>query len=143
MKNVLHSNVRAKQASDLSFDEFFDFRKKQMCSTLMFLCDLLGETKINLEIITQLKEVGQVLEMMSTAFRDLNKYKKNEITMPNSYLYWAKYFDEDEKKSQDAYFNYIQTRIESRFEGMNKYQKKIIKVARKFLESYYFPVPKL
>ncbi|CAG9327007.1 unnamed protein product [Blepharisma stoltei] len=142
-KTVLFSNIRAKQDGDLSFDDFFEYRKKQMCATLMFLCDLLGETKIDVELIRKITEVGDILETMSTSIRDLNKVKKNDMTKPNSYLYWLKFFKEEEKTGEDKYIMYIQQKIDFRQEHMSKSQQKILKVARKFLSAYYNPIPKL
>jgi hypothetical protein len=57
----------------------------------MYLCDYLGSDNILLTRIKELKGVGDVFEIKSTALRDLAAYLKNpEVAGPNLYNAWLR-----------------------------------------------------
>ncbi len=57
----------------------------------MYLCDYLGADNILINRIRELRGVGDVFEVKSTALRDMAAYMKNpELTGPNLYTTWMK-----------------------------------------------------
>ena len=82
---VIKSNIMAASMIDKPFDDLIQFRQKQMSATLMYLCDCLGEAEITLKLINDLMELGNVIELISSATRDYNKVIKGENFHPNLY----------------------------------------------------------
>ena len=136
---VLEGNIKASSYNGNDFDLLLSYRKKQMSATLMYLCDCIGEAKIDLELIDELFEVGDVLEILSTGKRDFNKVSKGEDLNPNLYHAWVC----STRTGPKEFFEYIKKFIARKSEKFNSEQKKLIIQAEKLLNSYYDQSPKL
>lgn len=138
VQSVLEGNIRAASGMEAKFEELLLSRKKMMCATLMYLCDCLGEAKVDLELIQNLEAVGDVLEVMSSATRDFNKVIHGEKGLPNLFMAWTR-----EGKSPDDYFKHIQSIINNKTHNFSEVQKNLVKKAEKLLNQYYNIIPKL
>jgi hydroxymethylglutaryl-CoA synthase len=142
LEAVILSNINchiASQESKLTFHQFLDCKSKQMCATLMYLCDYLGAAEIDPVFIQQLKVLGRILECLSSALRDLSKFVKDDIEPTNIYKYWVSKNDSNPQKYLEDVVSYITPWRDQ----LNEKHQQIVRLALKVLEEYYTNNPKL
>ncbi|OMJ96373.1 hypothetical protein SteCoe_129 [Stentor coeruleus] len=139
VRKVVFGNAKASKEKFTGFDELLRYRKKQMCASLMYLCDCLGEAKIDNELINELVQVGEVIETLSTARRDFSKVIKGEKMKPNLYLFWGDVYGSNPAK----YFEYFNELVRNQSREFSPTQNSLIKKAESLLNVYYNIAPKL
>ena len=139
VKSVLKGNLQSFLRKNSGFEDLLNHRKKIMSATLMYLCDCIGEAQIDEGLIKDMMEVGDVLEILSSATRDFNKVAKGEVDLPNLYLAYASKADKDPA----AYFSHVKLIIDGKSKNFNSDQKQLIDTAERLLHRYYNISPKL
>jgi degradative hydroxymethylglutaryl-CoA reductase len=139
LQSVLESNLKAASIGTIAFDEQLKYRKKFMCGTLMYLCDCIGEAKINNALIQELLDLGDVIEIISTARRDFTKFNKGEVSHPNIYLTWT----QQRSTSFYDYFVYIKQIVAIKSKNFKIPQIDLIRKVEDLLDVYYNISPKL
>lgn len=80
--------------SQKQYEQFFEFRKKRLCATMMLLCDCLNlkENEISTEQIDTFKQLGNIYEIEITFAHDLKRWDPmNVLRDMNAYTYWLKF----------------------------------------------------
>lgn len=125
--NIIFNQIKTKQmweqskAKKFSFDQFTQSRKKRLCATQMFLIDAVSQlpTNINQELISNIKDIGNIYEQEVTYIRDLVRYlEKKDLHHPNSYIYYLVINDRLEAGLENQtirdYYNMVHATIEEK-----------------------------
>ena len=143
MEQVIKANINSFDPS-LNFEEFFNNRKKQMCATMMYLCDSLGSPQLDQKLISALNSVGDVLECLSSALRDFSKVRKGEHSDPNAYKKWISlHGGKDTLETQKRYFAKVDNLVKQKIQHLKEDHASLVKAAEQLLQSYYTFSPKL
>jgi hydroxymethylglutaryl-CoA synthase len=139
LQTVLFSNLETYKHPQLTFEELVGFRKKQMCATFMFLCDCLGASPLTSELMSQLKVLGGVVELLSTAARDLKKAGESAAVRPNLYLTWLSQSNSKDSDIERMHFIVAVAKLteEATRTLANTPYTQYLERAAKALESYY------
>lgn len=139
LKTVLLSNLKAYTKPELPFEVLVKYHQKQMCATLMFLVDGLGTDTITQTLIVQLRNLGEVVELLSTTARDLKKVQDGVLEKPNIYLSWlAQNNAQDSDLQRMAFVKIVGDLMEeARTALVNSPYTEYLDRAAETLQSYY------
>eukprot|EP00825_Cyclidium_porcatum_P049312 TRINITY_DN8495_c0_g1_i4.p1 TRINITY_DN8495_c0_g1~~TRINITY_DN8495_c0_g1_i4.p1 ORF type:complete len:158 (+),score=36.21 TRINITY_DN8495_c0_g1_i4:92-565(+) len=149
MPSLVGSEMCIRDRSKLyTLDQFIQVRKKRLCATQMFLIDAVNQLPSILteDIISIIKEVGNIYEQEVTCIRDLTRYmEKKDLQFPNSYIYYLILNNKVEQGLKNEtikqYYNLVYEKLDQERSLINpKLQgniKQMCEVANSIIKQYY------